>query len=209
MEGNRLPMAFLMGLNDVYENLRSQLLYREKRPTLEEAISAVRQEESRLRVSSETHGQNSAALLIKKLEVRASSAGNWTPRPSQPSQTLPAEGDDNRDLLVCNYCKKRRHKKENCWKLAWKNQNSGKRAYVTSSQLQNSPTAVMTPSIEEVQEKLSSTALVKSGNPPPYEWIADTGATDHMCPSGELFWNYSSSEKIHKVQTVGGGGGGG
>ena len=100
--------TFLMGLNDVYENLRSQLLYQEKRPTLEEAISAVRQEESRLRVSSETHGQNSDALLIKKPEVRASSAGNWTPRPSQPSQTLPAEGDDTRDLLVCNYCKKRR-----------------------------------------------------------------------------------------------------
>ena len=89
--------TFLMGLNDIYENVRSQLLHREKLPSLEEAIGAIRQAESRLCVSSEPQGHNSAALLTKKPEIRATSTGNWTSRPSLPSTGV--EGDDNKDLL--------------------------------------------------------------------------------------------------------------
>ena len=59
--------------------------------------------------------------------------------------------------------------------------------------------------IEEVQERLSSIALVKSGNPSPHEWIADTGATDHMSPAEPLFRQYSPAERQHRVQTAGGG----
>ena len=115
------------------------------------------------------------------------------------------EGDDNKDLLFCTYCKKRRHTKENCWKLAWKNQNTGKKAYATSSQLPSTQAAVTSPATEEVQQKLSSTALVNLGNSPPHEWIADTGATDHMSPSERLFNKYSPARSAPKVQTSGGG----
>ena len=37
------------------------------------------------------------------------------------------------------------------------------------------------------------------------DWIADTGATDHMSPTYRLFKSYSSPGRAHKVQTAGGG----
>ena len=172
-----------MGLNDIYENVRSQLLHREKLPSLEEAIGAIRQPKSCLRVSSEPQGHNSDALLTKKPEIRATSTGNWTSRPSPPSSIQGVEGDDYKDLLFCTYCKKHHHTKENFLKLAWKNQNTGKKAYATSCQPRSTQVAVTSPAIEQVQQKLSSTALVKLGNSLPHQWIADTGATDHMSPS--------------------------
>ena len=63
----------------------------------------------------------------------------------------------------------------------------------------------MSPGVEEVQEKLSSTAIVKLGNPPINEWITDTGATDHMSPDWSLFSSYSYAKVTHRVQTAGGG----
>ena len=59
--------------------------------------------------------------------------------------------------------------------------------------------------VEDVQEKLSSTALVKSGTSSTCDWIANTGATDHMSPTDRLFKSYSSPGRAHKVQTAGGG----
>ena len=195
--------TLLMGLNSVYELVRSQLLHREKLPGLEEAIGAIRKEESRFRVTPEPQVHNSAALLTKKLETRAASSGNWTIRPPQQSPTPGAEGEDSRDALFCNYCKKRRHTKENCWKLAWKNQNTGKKAYVSTSQPQSSGGPGPSPNVEEVQEKISSTALIQSGNPSSQEWIADTGATDHMSPAEPLFRQYTPAERQHRIQTTG------
>ena len=58
--------------------------------------------------------------------------------------------------------------------------------------------------VEEVQERLSSTALVKSGNPSPHEWIADTWATDHMSSTEPLFRQNSPAESQHKIQIIGG-----
>ena len=191
-----------MGLNSVYEPVRSQLLHREKLPGLEEAIGAIRKEESRFRVTPDPQVHNSAALLTKKPEARVTSSENWTPRPPQQSPTPGAEGEDSRDALFCTYCKKRRHTKENCWKLAWKNQNIGKKAYVSTS---SSGGPRPSPNVDEVKEKLSSTALVQSGNSSPQEWIADTGATDHMSPAETLFRQYAPAERQHRIQTAGGG----
>ncbi|XP_078447619.1 uncharacterized protein LOC144716375 [Wolffia australiana] len=155
--------TFLMGLNSVYESVRSQLLHREKLPSLEEAIGAILQAESQFGVTSDSQGQTSAALLTKRPESRTDLAGNRTARPFQPSTSATGEGEDSRDALFCNYCKKRRHTKENCWKLAWKNQNSGKRAMAVSSLPQTPSGAVASPEVEEVQQKLSSASLVQSG----------------------------------------------
>ena len=114
-------------------------------PSLEEAIGAVRQAESRLRITSEPPAQNSAALLTRKPETRTVQSGTWTQRQSSQNPTLGTEGEDSRDALVCAYCKKRRHTKENCWKLAWKSQNAGKKAYVSITQPQTSSASVTSP----------------------------------------------------------------
>ncbi|XP_078427746.1 uncharacterized protein LOC144700188 [Wolffia australiana] len=155
--------TFLMGLNPTYESVRSQLLHREKLPSLEEAIGAIRQAESRLRVAPDPQTQNSAAFLSRKPEAKAAPNTSWPTRPPPPNSTASPEGEDSRDALFCAYCKRRRHTKENCWKLAWKNQNAGKKAYVSTSQPQNSGAAGTSQAVEEVQEKLSSTSLAKSG----------------------------------------------
>ena len=197
--------AFLNGLNDVYETVRSQLLHREKLPSLEEAIGGIRQAECRLRVTTEPQRHNSTALLTKRHENRVLPGGSGTPRSPQSNSVPATEGDDNRDSLFCTYCKKRRHTKESCWKSAWKNQNLSKKAYATSTQAQSSQIAVTSPQVEKVQERLSSTALVKSGNSSIPEWIADTGATDHMSPTEHLFRNYSPTGIRHQVQIAGGG----
>ena len=98
-----------MGLNFV----RSQLLDREKLPSLEEAIGALKKDESRFRVTLESQVQHSFALLTEKLEAQAAPTGNWTPRSSQPTPILGAEEEDSRDALFYAYCKKRQHTKEN------------------------------------------------------------------------------------------------
>ena len=98
--------TFLMGLNSVYKPVRSQLLHREKLSSLEEAIGAIRKDESRFRVIPKSQVQNSVALLTKKPEARTALTGNWTPRSSQPSSTPGAKGEDNQDALFCAHCKK-------------------------------------------------------------------------------------------------------
>ena len=151
---------------------------------------------------SRASGTQCRCALDKKTEARAASSGNWTTRPSQPSPTPGAEGEDSRDALFCTYCKKRRHTKENCWKLTWKNLNTGKKAYVSTSQPQSSGGPGPSPSVEEVQENISTTALVQSGNPSSQEWIATTGATDYMSPAEPLFRQYTPAERQHRIQTA-------
>ena len=62
--------TFLMGLNPIYESVKSQLLRREKMPSLEDAIGAVKQAESCFKFTPESQVQNSAALLTKKPKTR-------------------------------------------------------------------------------------------------------------------------------------------
>ena len=57
----------------------------------------------------------------------------------------------------------------------------------------------------------SSTSLVKSGedecicNSPTINWIANTGAIDHIVLEKNVFTNYSIVEGPHKMKTAGGG----
>ena len=65
--------------------------------------------------------------------------------------------------------------------------------------------------INRLQGLLSSTSMVKSGmlqscrQPNHIQWIADTGATDHMSPSSNHFQSYSTVTELHRVTTTGGG----
>ena len=138
--------TFLMGLNPTYESPQSQVLYHEKILQLEEAIGITRNEESRLKLVSEPFSNSSTAFITKKAELKPVTTDSWSnyEGPSQPqsqsnpliqgsSSSSPAQGEKNKDALFCTYCKKRHHTKANFWKLAWKNQNSGKSVYVVAS----------------------------------------------------------------------------
>ena len=63
-------IKFLMGLNPEYENLKSQLLHRERFPTLSEAVSELQGAESRkkLNTTGETRSTPTAAVHWTKKE---------------------------------------------------------------------------------------------------------------------------------------------
>ncbi|XP_078428525.1 uncharacterized protein LOC144700847 [Wolffia australiana] len=176
-------LTFLMGLNSEYENLRSQLLHRERFPTLAEAISALQGAERRKKLNSkdgEASTPVSVAHLTKKGEPRPN-MHNAATSSTQHQKTTPQEG--NSSELTCGYCRKPGHLKRDCRKLAWKeeqirkgtwNPGQHKKAYVASEG--EEPSAArkgedggeiqkLTQSeVNKILQKFGSTSLVQSGN---------------------------------------------
>ncbi|XP_078429486.1 uncharacterized protein LOC144708026 [Wolffia australiana] len=120
---------FLMGLNPEYEVVRAQLIHRETGPTFKDALHSVRVEESRFQ-----QAQNSASALV------AHSSSSARPSSTPPPGSLPRgptartedspKGDPS---LFCNYCKKRGHSKETCYKLQRKRAQPSNLAAAASS----------------------------------------------------------------------------
>ena len=174
-----------MGLNTEYENLKSQLLHRERFPILAEAIFELMGAENRKKLSSkggETPTPVSIAHLAKKGDARSNQSS--TLPSSQAPKPTPREGNTS-DTMICSYCKNYDHLKKDCQKLAWKEEQirkdtwiskDQKRAYVASeggelptysiifcendgSEIQKFIQSEM----NKIFQKISSTSLVKSG----------------------------------------------
>ena len=108
---------FLAGLKPEFDQVRVQILGRDEIPSLEETISLIRAEESRRSVMLEPQVSNGSALVTKSEQPQVQDRG-------RADISKPLERDnrnhyrsDSKDNLWCNYCKKPRHTKENCWKL--------------------------------------------------------------------------------------------
>ncbi|XP_078441195.1 uncharacterized protein LOC144711146 [Wolffia australiana] len=122
---------FLMGLNLEYESLRGQLLHREKVPTLKEALVDVQMDETRLGLF---HSEPALAMAVKQLgssrptSVPVVSPYMSSPKVSSPNMNSPVQQSAStshsapgNSSIFCNYCKKRGHTKETCYKLQQKN----------------------------------------------------------------------------------------
>ena len=124
-----------MGLNPEYKNLRSQLLHRERFPTLSEAVSEFQGAESRKKLNTigETRSTPTAAVhLTKKEEPR----GNQT---SAPSFQIPKAKEGNTSIpFVCAYCRQPGHIKKDCKKLSWKEEQIRKGMWKPRDQTNNS-----------------------------------------------------------------------
>ncbi|XP_078440042.1 uncharacterized protein LOC144710212 [Wolffia australiana] len=131
-----------MGLNSEYETLRSQLLHREKFPTLAEAISELQGAESRKKIGTkggEASTPTAAAHLAKK-EPQSNQTSSVAPSSvPQHSKATPKEGSTSE--LICGYYRKPGHIKRDCRRLAWKeeqirkgtwNPGQQKKAYMAS-----------------------------------------------------------------------------
>ncbi|XP_078435187.1 uncharacterized protein LOC144706156 [Wolffia australiana] len=104
---------FLMGLNPEYEAVRAQLIHRETGPTFKDALRSVRVEESRFQ-----QAQNSASALVAQSSSSARPSTTTSPSSLPRGQTARTEDSPKGDpSLFCNYCKKRGHSKETCYKL--------------------------------------------------------------------------------------------
>ena len=107
---------FLMGLNPEYEQLRGQLIHRETL-NFKDALRRVRLEEARLQQAQS--GIPATAMAIQSSTTTQAttrgppSTGNLS-RGTPPRTEETPRGDPT---LFCNYCKKRGHSKETCFKL--------------------------------------------------------------------------------------------
>ncbi|XP_078428048.1 acyl-CoA N-acyltransferases (NAT) superfamily protein isoform X2 [Wolffia australiana] len=175
-------LQFPMGLNSEYETLRSQLLHRERFPTLVEAISELQGAEIRKKLGrkgGETSKPTVAAHLAKK-ESQPGAPPQPVAPSSQQAKAPPKEG--NTSELICGYCRKPGHIKRDCRRLAWKeeqikkgtwNPGQQKKAYVASEGDQPPSTEkeesgsdiqkLIQAEISKILQKMSSTSLVQSG----------------------------------------------
>ena len=107
-----------MGLNPEYENLQSQLLYRERFPTLAEVISELTNAESRKKVSPKD-GEAPTTVSVAHLAKKGEPQSNSGQAPLQAPKSATKEGTTS-EPVVCTYCKNNGNIKKDCRKLAWK-----------------------------------------------------------------------------------------
>ncbi|XP_078434137.1 uncharacterized protein LOC144705379 [Wolffia australiana] len=123
---------FLMGLNPEYESVRAQLIHREKELSFKDALRSVRIEESRFQ---QTQTPASALVAHSSSSTRPSMTTTPTGAGASPrgSSTWTEESSKGDPSLFCNYCKKRGHSKETCFKLQRKRMQQSNLATVAPS----------------------------------------------------------------------------
>ena len=133
---------------------------------------------------------------------------------------------DERPWVWCDFCNKPRHTHENCWKIHgkpanWKRKTCDKpsRAIIpTANEAETSPftTEQMEHLLALLKSNLtsgtSSVSLAHTGNElyalscrfKSTPWIIDSGASDHMTNSSNMFESYSPCPGNKKVRIVDG-----
>ncbi|RVW93089.1 Retrovirus-related Pol polyprotein from transposon TNT 1-94 [Vitis vinifera] len=195
-------------LNRELDDVRGRIMGIKPLPSLREAFSEVRREESRKKVMMGSKEQPAPTLDASALAARSFNSSG---------------GDrQKRDRPWCDYCKKPGHYKETCWKLHgkpadWKPKprfDRDGRAHVAAN---SESTSVPEPSpfnkeqMEMLQKLLSqvgsgSTTGVaftanRGGMRP---WIVDTGASDHMTGDAAILQNYKPSNGHSSVHIADG-----
>lgn len=197
---------FLHGLNPDLDEVRGRLLGVKPFTTLCESFAEVRREESRKRVMLTSPLQDPQVLETRgsALVTNKHSSG----RNTTSSTTF--------DKQVCDYCNKPYHTRETCWDLHgkpadWKPRKLHKnpksahlaesksgleallRQFLHQTKLQNSA--------DDQNSKSHTAAMAQTGtisqtllsmSQQPNCWIVDTGASDHMTGSMEVFDDYTN-----------------
>lgn len=107
-ENNIKPFQFLMGFNETYVNVRSNLLMRLLLPSLNEAYSVLIQEESQRGFSNNISSGNAARIFSSNNTIDTSNFYSIT---SNSWRNL------GRKLWICQHCKKKDHTINLCWTL--------------------------------------------------------------------------------------------
>ncbi|RVX11271.1 Heat shock 70 kDa protein 17 [Vitis vinifera] len=207
VEQKRL-FKFFLGLNRELDDVRGRIMGIKPLPSLREAFSDVRREESRKKVMMGSKEQPAPTLDASALAARSFNS---------------SDGDrQKRDRPWCDYCKKPGHYKEACWKLHgkptdWKpkpRSDRDGRAHVAAN---SESTSVLEPSpfnkeqMEMLQKLLSqvgsgsTTGIAFTANRGGMKpWIVDTGASDHMTGDAAILQNYKPSNGHSSVHIADG-----
>jgi hypothetical protein len=101
---------FLVGLNCDFDQVRVQILGKEKVPSINEVVAIVRSEESRRGLMLAPPPVESSAMLVEKNSTMIADQKNGG------GTYVEKKGEET----WCTYCNKPRHLRENCWKLKGK-----------------------------------------------------------------------------------------
>ncbi|WVZ24536.1 hypothetical protein V8G54_003080 [Vigna mungo] len=98
---------FLVGLNPEYDQVRIQILGKEKVPGLNEVVAIIRSEESKKGLMLETSTTESSTMIAEGGTIMvANQKKNWVP-----------SMEKKHEEIWCTHCNKPRHTREKCWKL--------------------------------------------------------------------------------------------
>ncbi|KAL8170217.1 hypothetical protein V2J09_022021 [Rumex salicifolius] len=209
---NLQVIQFMVGLNDVYNSVRTNILMRKPVPSLGEVYHMVLEDEKHRELhSTSSIGSDSTAL-------NASGAGrSWT---SNSRGGRGGRGNsDRRSMFFCDHCKTQGHTIDRCFKLHGyppsKTDNrstkpappfSGNSDASTSGQVHVSPLSDPAPQLtkdqyeqlmallgkSDIADSVSKTGMMAgnilslSANNSSMQWIIDSGATHHITPYASL-----------------------
>ncbi|KAL2235368.1 UNVERIFIED_CONTAM: Retrovirus-related Pol polyprotein from transposon RE1 [Sesamum indicum] len=214
-------IQFLMGLNDSYDNIRSQILVLEPLPLVNKAYSTVLRVERRRLVNSE-YSEVGEASAMKAYEYKHKTG---------PKNFTRSKGPTDKRHLFCEHCSRNGHNKESCFKLHgfpdWykelrdqrRKQSINGHAYAVVDAAQSSAEAPHSNGVQLMSELLDALRMVQNKIPQDpvnvhfaqdeemagmtveysysigcnsVSWIVDTGATSHMCGDVKLFQSLTS-----------------
>ncbi|KAB2632563.1 polyprotein (retrotrasposon protein) [Pyrus ussuriensis x Pyrus communis] len=222
--------AFLAGLDDVFDKVRSDILRTQPLPSVEEVFSVVRREAQRhatmMGGSNNQGGLPSMAMISRPAGINRSSNSSNQSLNSRPFNR------ENKDDLKCTFCGQTRHTEDTCftkhgvpdWFPELKKKLRAKERGAAGSSGGRASLAAATPAVQEAvpspgdsgQNLLTRTqgasssdtgtmghVLLASEKQHHTGWILDSGATDHMTYDKNMF-QYMTTSHRKNISTANG-----
>nr|XP_016482304.1 PREDICTED: uncharacterized protein LOC107803184 [Nicotiana tabacum] len=192
-------LQFLMGLNDSFEQARSQLLLMPTLPSIDKAYTMVVQEESMKLITGGSYGHNDPTALFTAH--------------SRPKRNYSLECDfchlkghtrnKSYKLMKCEYCNKTWHLKENFYKIIgypydFKQKKKANAVMIDAAGQQG--TTVLPRASANIEGKCFCGNIALCKNLELFKWIVDIGVTNHMTGDKNLLKNKTSIANSGQVQ---------
>ncbi|KAK3041993.1 hypothetical protein RJ639_002301 [Escallonia herrerae] len=224
---------FLLGLDKSLDEVRGRILGAKPLPTIRDAFSEVRREESRKKLMMGTRPSSSilegSALVSRGSSPSIPEGSGFVSR--GPTSTNDARQRKGRPW--CDHCRRPSHTKEICWKIHgkpanWKpNREKEAQGFMVDSEgtgkTISDPVSFSKEQVEWLQKMFSSgsslapvisagstaqkgnflTALYSKAEDSSY-WIIDSGASDYMTGDVSLLHECSSCHENYKVRIADG-----
>ena len=210
-------ITLLMGLSDKFENVRASLLHRHPLPTLDDVVSELLSEETRLQPRFQGSSDSVLHASFHKPKLNDSkSAGKWNTKEWNTKECSFCHSPSHLLLdcptRTCKWChvKHPKHYASDCPKHP-KNSNSQRQKHFAGS-----TTAAATPESndfmdimrknQELMERFltGSMSANESGNSSGNTWLYDSGCCNHMTPQSDVFITKQQPDSPFSVCTADG-----